>query len=410
MKIAVMQSILSSKWMQALKSYLLLLGLLLFCHFSQAADKQQAAMSMATYKRLSAIEKLMTAQQYSQAQQKLNALLNNLPSKKPDQAYVYHMQGTLALHQEQYRKAQTYYRKVYQLDVFKDQQQANLLTTLANLAMHHEDYVAALRYLKAFIAAGHKVDKTTYLMMGTAHYQLNQFRQAIQPLEQARRQFAADKSVYSMLFACYYELRQLSKASGVLEAMLRHWPQETQYWLQLASIYLEQNEQSRALEILQLADTRGLLVKENELLQFVYTLYEKGLPFKAATVLKNNLDAGRIKTNHKNLRLLASLYVDAREDKQALKAFEAAARFARDGNEELYIAQLYLDKESYPEAMKYAKRALDKGLKAPGNAYMLLAAASHELNKPQLLQRYLQHASRYKATRKAANQWLQALN
>ena len=381
--------------------------LILACSGAVIGAEATKALSKSVYNKLARVEKLMAEQAFAEAQQKLDILLKDLPSRATDKAYIYHSQGTLYLYQEKYRQAQEYYLLSDRQNALNEKTAVALTQTLASLAMHFGQYREAVAYLKACLEyTDTPPTKQVYLALGTAYYQLKEYDNAITPLETAMSRFEPDKSVHLMLFSAYYELSQLAKAASVLEKVIRRWPEEGQYWLQLASLYLEQKKYDRSLEVLQLAFAKGLLIKESNLLQYVYTLYEEGLSYKAAAVLSQAFQNSLVEQNHKNYGLLASLYVEAREEDLALEAFKMTSRHSADGKEELYIAQIYFEKEMFRKAVRYAVAALDKGIKNPGSAYMLIAASYHELGETENAKSNLVHASKYAKTRKPALRWL----
>ena len=383
---------------------------ILVCSGALIGAEANKALSKSVYNKLARVEKLMAEQAFAEAQRKLDILLQDLPSRDTDKAYIYHSQGTLYLYQDQYKQAQEYYLLSYRLEALNEKTAASLTQTLASLAMHFGQYREAVTYLKACLEyTDPPPAKQVYLALGTAYYQLKEYENALPPLETAISRFKPDKSVHLMLFSAYYELAQLGKAASVLEKVIRIWPEEGQYWLQLASIYLEQKKYDRSLEVLQLAFTRGLLIEQSNLLQYVYTLYEKDLSYKAATVLAQAMQNALVERNHKNYSLLATLYVEAREEDLALEAFKMTSRHSSDGKEELYIAQIYFEKERFGKAAQHARAALDKGIRNPGTAYMLMAASYHELGKNDKAKSNLLKASKYEKTKKSALRWLEEL-
>lgn len=398
----------SAKKYVLVRVVILLAGLMTSTNIYSAGKAN--ALSMSVYNKLTTIERLMAEPAYEKAQKKLTKLLNNMPDRVADRAYIYHSRGTLALYQEDYQSAKKYFSLSYQQNALDVTTEASVLQTLANLAMHGEKYQQAIDYLQAYLKISEAPTKQVYIALGTAYYQVGEYAKAITPLQQAMKQFEPDKSAHLMLFSAYYELKQLSKATDILERMIKLWPQEGQYWVQLASIYLEQKKYDKSLEIMQLALTKGYLKKESELLQYVYTLFEKGLPYKAAIVLADALQHKVAKKTYKNYSLLASLYVDAREEEAALDAFKTTSQYSTDGKEDLYIAQIYYDREKFKQSIKHAKVALDKGVKQPGNTCMLLAAAYNDLENSKKSREYLLKASAYKNTRKTAKQWLELLS
>lgn len=385
---------------------LALLGVLLVS-LSPAAAK---SMSVGTYERLQIIEGLMADKQFDQAEKKLTAMLADMPSREADQAYIHYTVATLHLHKEAYARAKAHFVKAYQLDSFPDKTLLYVLQTLAGLCMQAEDYPAAVTYYKAYMEKANQPNKEVYLGLGTAYYYLKEYPAAIEILTAAVDQFEPRPSTYLMLFCAYYELKQLDPAARTLERMIRLWPAKPQYWLQLASLYIEKEAYDRSLEIMQAALAQGYLSKEADLLQYIYALYEKGLPYKAAAVLKQGLDRRVIAANLKNYELLATLLQEAKERAEAIEALERASVYAADGKSELSIAQLCFEMEDrYEEVIEYARRALKKGIEQPGKAHMLIAVAHSELGQIEATKAALQQAARFKETRKASAQWLQSL-
>lgn len=366
-------------------------------------------LSMGTFKRLGTIERLMVQEDYASAQRRLDKLLRNLPRSEVDKAYIFQTQAGLSLRREDYRQAAEFFARAYQLGVLADQTQASLARTLASLALQDEQYTRAVEYLRAHLALIDKPEKAALLALGSALYQLDRFAEAIAPLQRARRDYAPDKAVYLTLFSAHYEQRQLSEAARVLEAVLQHWPENPAHWRQLAGLYLELGQVGEALEILQLAHVQDYLRRQNEWLTFVYALYERGLPHKAALLLRQGLDAGLIESDYKWLRLLGSLLVEAREEEAAFEAFQRAAPLAGDGREYLELARLSLERGDYTRVLEYATEAIERGLEDAGGAWMLLAVARHERGEHAAVAPNLREAQRFAATREQAGEWLARL-
>ncbi len=387
---------------------LLLLGVSLV----SASD---AALSMLTFKRLAAIETLLQKDKFSQAQTQLDKLKLKIPKLSPaDKAYTYHMQALLYLYQQQYSQARKYYLSSYQQPGLGDTTKLQVVEMLANLSMHDEDYKQAIVFAKKYLqmiatSEKSKSSKTGLLILASAHYQLEEYKLAVAPLKQVIASYVPDKSAYSTLFAVYYQLQRLPEATKIVEKMIRIWPNNAEYWLQLASIYLEQNQYSKSLEIMQLSLAQGFLVQENELTQYVYALYEKNLPHKAATILSTALEQSMIKKNIQNYNLLATLYSTAKENKKALVVYKKASKLSATGKEDLYIAQIYFDQENYQQTIKHAKLALNKGIKKPGNAHMLIAVAYSELANVKATKTHLNKAVMFEETKLTAQQWLNTL-
>lgn len=391
------------------------LCLVLFTSGFALANASSTALSVMTFKRLSAIEALLSEENFVKAQTQIDKLKTRITKlSAADQAYTRHMQALIYLYQEQYPQARKYFLSSYQQPGLNDNTKLQVLEMLASLAMHDEDYQQAIKFAKEYLLMAKasdniKASKRAYLILASAYYQVEEYALAISPLKQVIKLFEPDKAAYSTLFAVYYQLKQLPQATEVVEKMIRLWPDKAEYWLQLASIYLEQDMYARSLEIMQLSFSQGFLIKQNELLQYIYALYEKNLPHKAATLLSTALEKSIIKRSNKNYNLLASLYINAKEGDKALVNYKKSSELSVTGEEDLYIAQIYFDQEKYKNSIEHAKKALQKGIKKPGNVHMLIAAGYHEMADLVATRAHLQKAVNYKETKLSANQWLLTL-
>jgi tetratricopeptide (TPR) repeat protein len=391
--------------------YLIVL-LTLFASASCLANNSSSALSMKTYKSLSQVEGLLYKEEFSNAQAQLDKLLRDISKLSlADKAYTYHMQALIHLNQQHYASARKYFLQSYQTQDdgqpgLNNKTRLEVVLMLANLALQDEDYQQAIKFSQEYLQMTQQPSKSGYLILASAYYQTADYEKAIKPLKQLINLFEADRSVYSTLFAVYYQLKQLPEATLIVEKMIRYWPEKAEYWLQLASIYLEQDKVMKSLEVMQLSLIQGFIIRQNDFMQYVYALYDKNLPNKAATILSAAMDQSIVKANHKNYALLAALYVEAKEEDKALLSYKKAAKLAADGKEDLLIAQIYYDQENYQQSIKYARTALVKDIKKRGYVHMLIAACYHELDDIAAAREQLNKAANYKETKITARQWL----
>jgi tetratricopeptide (TPR) repeat protein len=375
------------------------------------ADDRHKSISAATHRRLQEIEALLAESKLPEAREKLDALLADMPPREVDCAYIHYTGAMLCLQKEDYHQAKAHLSSAYELNCFPEKTRLLVLRNLAGLCMQEEDYEGAVTYYRAYRSHAMAPNEEVHIGLGTAYFYLKDYAAAIEVLTAAIRQFDPRPPAYLMLFSAYHELEQYSRAAEIMETMIRLWPEEPQYWLQLAGIYIEQESLDKALEILQSAWTRGYLAKESDLLQFVYLLYEKNLPFKAATVLEQAVSSKAIDENLKHYELLATFFREAKERPRAIEALKKATAFSADGRIDLFIAQLYHELENgYAEVVEYGERAIRKGVEHKGRAHMLVAVSCSELGRVEEAKRHLQAASRYKETQKDSMAWLKFLS
>lgn len=388
------------------KLYFLFLVLVLVTAVDAAAD----SMSMITYRRLQAIEALIAEENYPEAGSRLEEMLEDPPGRLEDQAYLYYTAGMFYLQLSQFDKTKQYLSVARGLDRLPEKTTIYLLQTLAGISMQEDRFEDAVNYFQACFDLVKTPDQNIYLGMGTACYYSRRYNEAARVLEQAMAIYKPREATCLVLFSAYYELGRLEPAGRVLEKMIRLWPGKEKYWLQLASLYIEREKYEKSLEIMQAAWVRGYLVKEKDVLQYVFTLYEANLPYKSACALKAAMDLGVVPANRKNNELLSTMYQEAKERQDAIVVLKRAAACSDDGKNDLYIAQLYFEMENaYDNVIEYAATALEKGIQQEGSANMLIAVAYSELGQVENARKYLRRASRFEQTRDAALQWLKSL-
>lgn len=377
--------------------------------FLPVMDCSADGLSMGIYQRLQIVEKLIAENKYEDAKETLSAMLSNLPPRLADKAYVYYTTGMFYLNRSDLKQAKTYFLLAWKENAFPEKTTLYILETLAGLHMQEEDYETACDFYRKYMALSPEPKKGIYLGLGTAYFYLERYPDAVEILEEAVTRFEPEETVHLMLFSAYYELSQPDQATRVMEIIVRNWPDKKKYWMQLSALYIEQKTYDKSLEIMQAARNKDFDISEKDLLQYVYTLYEEGLPFKAACVLKNGMEDNTLKKNRKNYELLSTMFQEARERLKAIDALKQASACSNDGKNDLYIAQLYFEMEgAFPHVVTHAKKAIEKGIKQEGNAHMLIAVSYIELDQTKNARKHLEIAVGHEESKKAAGEWLKS--
>jgi tetratricopeptide (TPR) repeat protein len=383
---------------------ILLLGALCF-----SKTDQSKAISQRIHKKLTAIETMINDRHYKEADAKLQAMLAEPPARAIDRAYLYYTAGILHLDQRHFNKAKQYFIMAYDQNAFAEKGTLTILQMIGSLSMRKRDFKSAVKYYNAYIRLNPNPKKSIYKSLARAHYRLKEYDRAIAVLQEAVKKLSADESLYNTLFSYQYESGHLSSAASTLEQMLRLWPQRQKYYMQLASVYQQLKLPGQALQVMQLCFAQGLLKKENDILQYASMLYEAGIPYKAASVLSHSLQGGAVKKNRKNYELLAAFYREAREYSLQINALKKAASYTTDGENELYFAQLCYEKDDFACMVKYADKAVKKGVGHKGEAYLLMALGHYGLKNEKEAKSCFTKASEFKATKKSSLQYLKML-
>ena len=130
-----------------MRAFITLLFCLLFCLQSPALLAANNSLSQSTYEELNSIQEQLAAQQYSEAEEALLELEEDL-TPGFGLALSYQLHGQLYLLQEKNTEAMTWYSKALSLSALAPAQESALSTTLAQLHLAAENTSAAIAELE----------------------------------------------------------------------------------------------------------------------------------------------------------------------------------------------------------------------------------------------------------------------
>jgi len=101
---------------------------------------------------------------------------------------------------------------------------------------------------------------------------------------------------------------------------------------------------------------------------------------EAAAVLQEGLDKGILKPEARIYTYLAQSLYYAEQIDASIAAYRKAAPLAADGEVYLMLSQVLTNEEKHQDATAAARQALAKGLKKPGEAWMVIARSEYYLD------------------------------
>ncbi len=375
--------------------------------YAKEGDKS-TTVSPSLYKKLSKAEKLIEKKAYSQAQQIISKALSSAKKGSYEEAVVLRTSASIYALQEKYSKAASALTKCIALKALPEKQEQQALLNLGQIYMALAQYKKAVKVLQPWLQSNPRPDAEISILLANAYAQLKQYRKALPYVEQAIKTTKKPaESWYQLNLALYVELENYSAAARVLQNLVARYPEKKQYWSQLASVYQQLKNYKKAVSIRNLAYKKGLSTTEKEILELVNLYFAINLPYKAAQLLKTELNSGRIKNNSKNWEMLANAWTQAKEFGHATQALGKASKLNPKGRLYQQLGRIYVEQEKWALAVKALNKGLLKGnLKQPGNAYLLLGMSQYEQKKIKLAKQAFTNARKYKKTRKAARQWL----
>jgi tetratricopeptide (TPR) repeat protein len=389
----------------------LTLSLLVLGSASAADDEKQFLLSEKTYKALNQAQELMEKENYQQAKQQLDSLLNTVEKGSYEQAVVLQTLGFLYSSLEQYKKATETFQQALDLNALPEDVTHTLRYNLAQLLIADEQYKKGIPLMESWLAAEKKPDNTVYVLLASAYYRVNNFSKAADRIQIAiKNDKAPQEDWYRLLLSSYLSLKHYKSAISVLELLITRYPDKKMYWDQLAALYMQENKEFTSLAVRMLA--KRLDLTEPKTLVNLADMYRYlRVPYKAGQLLEQGMEQKVIPSNFENLNKLADSWLAARENQRAVDTLKVMLPMDNSGDTQLKLGQIYISMEQWGNAIDTLSSALKllKGKKLGQTYAMLGTAYYHQDNFEQAKAQFLKAAS-FEAQKKQAAQWLQHIN
>ena len=350
--------------MPPVNSQLLRVLLIVICTLLTAPGALAGGLSPMTHRQLTDIHEQIDKQAYDEALGELEILLVDIGNNSYEKAVVLQTLGYVQISREAYTPAAEAFAQALVLDQLPEATQQRLRYDLAQLYLTSGKPVKAIQLLERWFADTTQADATAYALLGHAYAQNNQYAKAIPALQRAIE--LAKKphaNWYEALLAMHYERESWRACIPLLKDMLR--------------LYLH-----------------------------------TGMPHKAARLLEQQLELGRIADTSANQKLLAQSWSSSGERDQAILALERTIGTSATPMTRLQLAQWYIEAERWKAAEELLATVVENTeenrLKAQG--WLLIGIARYEQEKIPAAQNAFNHASQLPTTREAASQWLEFLN
>ena len=374
------------------------------------SGRQTQALSKNVYDLITQANEKVDAEDYNGALALLDKIKAMPKLSDYETAQLYSFYGFLYFNAEKYKQAVTAYNTVLKQPDLPPALQQQTIRTLSQLAFVTEDYQAAIKYANQYISEVGP-DPDMYVVIGTAYYQMEKYKEIIAPVEKAislanERGTEAKEQWLLLLRVAYWETENYKKVKDILEELVIRWPKK-EYWTQLSGIYFELKDEARQLAAYEAAYDQNLLTSGAELLQMAQLFMQAEVPYKGARVLEKGFEAKQIERTERNLRLLSQAWQLAQEDRKAIPPLKEAAAISGDGELYARLAQSYLNLGEYKSCVEASNQGINKGgLKNAGNAYLILGMCQFELNSLSSAKASFRKALKYERTAKNARSWI----
>ncbi len=377
-------------------------------------DKQKTKQAQAVSKEV--YDRIQKAQEQIDADDPQGALktLNSLKSKKGLTDYelqnVLNYTGFVYYNMDAIPEAMATYEEMLRIPSVEEQIRKQTLYTLAQLSTMEEQYNKALGLLDQWFALEMNPAADPYILYAQNLYQVNRYADMVKPIETAmavakKREKPVKEDWYVLLNFAYFQQEDYAKVRDIQKILLVNWPKK-RYWFSLAGAYTELGEEQNLVGAYDAAMTQGLLEKESELVTMAQLYLQNEVPYKAAILLDQEMESGRVKKNAKNYRLLSQAWTLAAEDAKAIPALQQAARLSDEGELNLRLGNAYLNLGQFGECVAAIQEGIKKGgIKSPDNAQISLGMCLYNQKKYRAAIAAFREAGKTKRSRNISRQW-----
>jgi tetratricopeptide (TPR) repeat protein len=342
------------------------------------AEEKIYLLSEKVYKVLSDAQQRMAEGQHAEAEKKLNGLLGQVDSGSYDYAVIQQTLGYLFADKTNYAQATKAFQKALDSQALPPKVSDDLRYNLAQLLIADGQYQQGIQLMETWLKTADKPDTAVYVLLATAHYQIEQYQPVVEYMKKAiSRDADAKEDWYRLLLSAYLSLKQNKAASGVLETLITRYPHREIYWQQLSAIYLQRDLELRSLAVKMLADRLDMrdaktLVNLSDMYRYLH------IPFKSGQLLQSAMDEGLLAADFKLLDKLASSWLAAREADKAADTLQKMLSMDDSGETHLRLGQVYVATEQWKKATE-ALEAAPKAIRSNGQLNMLLGTSYFHL-------------------------------
>jgi tetratricopeptide (TPR) repeat protein len=279
---------------------------------------------------------------------------------------------------------------------------------LSQLYLAQGNYTKIIPQLEAQVKAGNAPPETL-AALGGAYLQQKRYKDALPLLQKAAAAVKnPDPSWRRALVAAMMGGGQEKSALPLLEQLLKDDPSQREDWMRIVALQLKYGTKERAQAAMEIASRLGFLETAEERLRLVTLTAQVGAPFEAGSLMQGWMQSGQLPANGANWRLLAGLWISARESTIAIPALQEAIE--KSPSAELYqqMAQLAMDREEYAEASKALQKAIDLGARN-GNTLMALGMARYQQADVDESLRAFRDAAQFPNAKKTSAEWIKYL-
>ncbi|HMI74265.1 MAG: hypothetical protein QOD95_1042 [Gammaproteobacteria bacterium] len=342
-------------------------------------------------KEITAAQKAMQAQQWSEALKNLEAAETKSPLTTYDKKTIAEFKGICYVRLNNLKSAQTAYEAALATGGYSADELPKTYRLLFQLAATNQSTTKAIEYGKQASEAGAANDNDL-LIMAQLYYQQKDCKnsgiwgdKAIAAFKKAGE--APKEVLYQLKLQCASDANETPAMIASLYDLVR-LTNKTSYWNNLIRLERQdERDDHNLLMIYRIMFDTNAMQADTDYIEMAQLLGDAGLPGEAQMVLEKATSAGVIKDDHKErtTRLLNAMKTRADADKKGLPQLDAEAAKNPAGQLDMKLGEVYFGAGDYQGASTAITRGLGKGqIKQLDEAYVYLGRAQAALkNYPE---------------------------
>lgn len=356
------------------------------------------------------LQKLQDAyhdEKYDQAQSLADEIIGNKRANDYEKSFATQVLAHVAIDQDDYPKAIGLMQQTLQLNGLPNDAHFQMMFQVAQMQLAEEQYGPALETLERFTNETRSDDPKILALRGNAMYRTERYEEAVTLLKQAiESSEQPEESWLQLLMATYFEMDRAAEAAGIAEQLVARKPDDKTLIRNLSSIYLQAEQNEKAAKVLEDAKARGLLTEAKDYEQLYKLYYYIEQEDKAIATINEGLQKNILPPSVEVYRIIGDAHYFSERIPQAVEAYTKGAALATDGEMDLLRARLLHELERYQDSKSAAQKAIDRGVKRKGDAYLILGGAELGMdNKAGAIAAYKQ-AAKFPESKTVAETWL----
>ena len=286
---------------------------------------------------------------------------------------------------EDYQGALRTFEEILTIETLREDTRLRTLRSLGQLYAAEEEWQNSINNYQAWRELSPEEDDVVYRGLSYAHYQLQEFEQALPYWISYMEILLAEgeelgRDDYAYLNGIYFTLEDFASALELTKSMIMLFDNPID-WMNLSAVYASLDNEPRRVQSLNVAYLKGYLEDENRFLNLGQSMAGQDMPYSGSKILKDGFEKGVIEESEDNLTTFAQMYLIGSDYELALEPAQRVAEMSDSGDAYDTLGYIYYVLHNYESAVDAFQAAVDKGnLSNASDTYLFLSRSLIELD------------------------------